>query len=93
MFGTVVSSRPGVALSLEQGESSAKPPTDPSAGIYSHVDSDDSPRPDELKVSHTLSSCECIVPHRKFPVTKVPPGVFSTDALAGEGEERQVWPG
>lgn len=56
MFGTAVSSsRPGVALSLEQGDSVAKPPTDPSAGIYSrslsgsHRDSDDSPRPDEVK--------------------------------------------
>ncbi|XP_040917294.1 TOG array regulator of axonemal microtubules protein 1 isoform X1 [Toxotes jaculatrix] len=55
MFGTAVSSRPGDALSLEQGESVARPPTDPSAGIYSHavsgshLDSDDSPRPDELK--------------------------------------------
>ncbi|KAM7403929.1 hypothetical protein PAMA_004375 [Pampus argenteus] len=53
MFGTTVSSsRPGVALSLEQGDSVAKPPTDPSGGIYSHVlshpDSDDSPRPDEV---------------------------------------------
>ncbi|CAJ1073835.1 TOG array regulator of axonemal microtubules protein 1 isoform X1 [Xyrichtys novacula] len=49
MFGTAVSStRPGAALTLEQG---AKSPTDPSAGIYSHVylDSDDSPRPDEVK--------------------------------------------
>ncbi|XP_070776477.1 TOG array regulator of axonemal microtubules protein 1 [Enoplosus armatus] len=56
MFGTAVSSsRPGVALSLEQGDPVAKPPTDPSAGIYSHAlsgshrDSDDSPRPDEVK--------------------------------------------
>ncbi|XP_051247473.1 TOG array regulator of axonemal microtubules protein 1 isoform X2 [Dicentrarchus labrax] len=56
MFGTAVSSsRPGVALSLEQGDSVAKPPTDPSAGIYSralsgsHRDTDDSPRPDEVK--------------------------------------------
>lgn len=63
MFGTAVSSsRPGVALSLEQGDSVAKPPTDPSGGIYSHAlsashpDSDDSPRPDEVKVSHTLSN-------------------------------------
>lgn len=56
MFETAVSSsRPGVALSLEQGDSVAKPPTDPSGGIYSHAlsashpDSDDSPRPDEVK--------------------------------------------
>lgn len=63
MFGTAVSSsHPGVALSLELGDSVAKPPTDPSAGIYSHAlsgshrDSDDSLRPDEVKVSHTLSS-------------------------------------
>ncbi len=62
MFGTAVSARrPGVALSLELGDSVAKPPTDPSAGICSHAlsgshrDSDDSPRPDEVKVSHTLS--------------------------------------
>uniref|UniRef100_A0A3B4WMP0 TOG array regulator of axonemal microtubules 1 n=1 Tax=Seriola lalandi dorsalis TaxID=1841481 RepID=A0A3B4WMP0_SERLL len=55
MFGTAVSSRPGVVLSHEQGESVAKPPTDPSAGIYSHalsgshIDSDESPRQDELQ--------------------------------------------
>ncbi|XP_059209831.1 TOG array regulator of axonemal microtubules protein 1 isoform X2 [Centropristis striata] len=56
MFGTAVSSsRPGVASSLEQGDSVAKPPADPSAGIYSHapsgihLDSDDSPRSDEVK--------------------------------------------
>ncbi|XP_044021433.1 TOG array regulator of axonemal microtubules protein 1 isoform X2 [Siniperca chuatsi] len=56
MFGTAVSSsHPGVALSLEQGDPVAKPPTDPSAGIYSHAlsgshrDSDDRPRPDEVK--------------------------------------------
>lgn len=56
MFGTTVSSsRPGVGLSLEQGDFEAKPPTDPSAGIYSHAlsgshpDGDDSPRPDEVK--------------------------------------------
>lgn len=59
MFGTAVSSsHPGVASSLEQGDSVAKPPTDASAGIYSHaaspLDSDDSPHPDEVKVSHTL---------------------------------------
>uniref|UniRef100_A0A1A7XBY7 Family with sequence similarity 179, member B n=1 Tax=Iconisemion striatum TaxID=60296 RepID=A0A1A7XBY7_9TELE len=43
MFGTAVSSsRPGVALSLEQGDLTAKPPTDPSAG-------NDSPHPDEAK--------------------------------------------
>lgn len=63
MFGTAVSSScPGVASSLEQGDSVAKPPTDLSAGICSHTlsgshrDSDDSPRPEEVKVSHTLSS-------------------------------------
>lgn len=62
MFDTAVSSsRPGVALTLEQGDSVAKPPTDPSGGIYSHAmsathqDSGDIPRPDEVKVSHTLS--------------------------------------
>ncbi|XP_068436112.1 TOG array regulator of axonemal microtubules protein 1 isoform X2 [Clinocottus analis] len=56
MFGTAVSSsRPGAASSLEQGDSVSKPPIDPSAGIYSHavsgchLDSDDSPRPDEVK--------------------------------------------
>ncbi|XP_023140257.2 TOG array regulator of axonemal microtubules protein 1 [Amphiprion ocellaris] len=55
MFGSAVSSsRPG-ALSLEQGELAAKPPTDPSAGIQSytlygsHLDGDDSPRPEEVK--------------------------------------------
>lgn len=63
MFGTAASpSSPGAALSLEQGDSVAKPPADPSAGVYSHalsgshLDSDDSPRPDEVKVSHTLCS-------------------------------------
>lgn len=61
MFDTAVSSsRPGVALTLEQGDSVAKPPTDPSGGIYSqsmsaiHLDSDDSHRSDEVKVSHTF---------------------------------------
>ncbi|XP_078031132.1 TOG array regulator of axonemal microtubules protein 1 isoform X1 [Epinephelus lanceolatus] len=56
MFGTAASpSSPGAALSLEQGDSVAKPPADPSAGVYghalsgSHLDSDDSPRPDEVK--------------------------------------------
>ncbi|XP_037602306.1 TOG array regulator of axonemal microtubules protein 1 isoform X1 [Sebastes umbrosus] len=56
MFGTAVSSsRPGVASSLDQGDFVAKPPTDPSGGIYSHalsgshLDGDDSPRPDEVK--------------------------------------------
>ncbi|XP_041809648.1 TOG array regulator of axonemal microtubules protein 1 isoform X2 [Chelmon rostratus] len=56
MFGTVVSSsHPGVALTLEPDDSVAKPPTDPSAGTYSralsgsHIDSDDSPCPDEVK--------------------------------------------
>nr|XP_046268903.1 TOG array regulator of axonemal microtubules protein 1 isoform X2 [Scatophagus argus] len=56
MFSTAVSSScPGVALSFEQGDSVAKPPTDPSAGIYSHTvsgshrDSDDSPHPEEVK--------------------------------------------
>uniref|UniRef100_A0A1A8N1V1 Family with sequence similarity 179, member B n=3 Tax=Nothobranchius pienaari TaxID=704102 RepID=A0A1A8N1V1_9TELE len=43
MFGTAVpSSCPGGALSLEQGDLTAKPPTDPSAG-------NDSPHPDEAK--------------------------------------------
>ncbi|TDG98657.1 hypothetical protein EPR50_G00203120 [Perca flavescens] len=54
MFGTAMSSSlPGVASSLEQGDSVAKPPTDASTGIYSHaaspLDSDDSPHPDEVK--------------------------------------------
>ncbi|XP_068577661.1 TOG array regulator of axonemal microtubules protein 1-like isoform X2 [Cebidichthys violaceus] len=56
MFGTAVSSgRPGAASSLEQGDSVTEPPTDPPAGIYSyaasgcHLDSDDSPRPEEVK--------------------------------------------
>ncbi|XP_034531485.1 TOG array regulator of axonemal microtubules protein 1 isoform X1 [Notolabrus celidotus] len=51
MFGTVSSTRPGAALTLEQGNSMTTSPTDPSAGIYSHVhlDSDDSPRLDEVK--------------------------------------------
>ncbi|XP_034381350.1 TOG array regulator of axonemal microtubules protein 1 isoform X2 [Cyclopterus lumpus] len=56
MFGTAVSSsRPGAAPSLEQGDSVSKPPTDPSAATYSHavsgsrLDSDDSPRPEEVK--------------------------------------------
>ncbi|XP_028252223.1 TOG array regulator of axonemal microtubules protein 1 isoform X2 [Parambassis ranga] len=56
MFGTAVSSsHTGVALSLEQGDFAANPPTDSSSGIYSyalyssHLDSDDSPRRDEVK--------------------------------------------
>ncbi|KAF0044511.1 hypothetical protein F2P81_003669 [Scophthalmus maximus] len=55
VFGTAVPGSPGVVLSLEQGGSMAKPPTDPSTGVYSHtlsdshVDIDVSPRPDELK--------------------------------------------
>ncbi|KAM9341259.1 TOG array regulator of axonemal microtubules protein 1 [Symphorus nematophorus] len=56
MFGTAVSSgRPGAALSFEQGDPVVKPPADHSAGIYmralpgSQRDSDDSPRPDEVK--------------------------------------------
>ncbi|XP_037342857.2 TOG array regulator of axonemal microtubules protein 1 isoform X2 [Pungitius pungitius] len=56
MFGTALpSSRPGDASSLELGgDPEAKPPTEPSAGIYSHAasgthrDSDDSPRPEEV---------------------------------------------
>lgn len=97
MFGTAVSSsRPGVASSLDQGDFVAKPPTDPSGGIYSHtlsgshLDGDDSPRPDEVKVSHTSSSVKSYVCHTKFPVTKVPSGVFSTTACAAEGEECKV---
>ncbi|XP_047201173.1 TOG array regulator of axonemal microtubules protein 1 isoform X4 [Girardinichthys multiradiatus] len=40
----------GVALSLEQGDLTAKPPTDPSAGIYSsQLDDDDSSHADEAK--------------------------------------------
>ncbi|XP_041828008.1 TOG array regulator of axonemal microtubules protein 1 isoform X2 [Melanotaenia boesemani] len=51
MFGTPTSSNhPGVSRTLERGDLAAKPPTDPSAGIYSsHLDSDDSTRPDEAK--------------------------------------------
>ncbi|XP_028994743.1 TOG array regulator of axonemal microtubules protein 1 isoform X2 [Betta splendens] len=56
MFGTTVSScHPGVALSFEQGDTFAKPPTDPSTGIHSlslcgrPLDSDDSPHSDEPK--------------------------------------------
>lgn len=63
MFGTAVSSsRPEAAPSLEQGDSVSKPHTDPSAGIYSHavsgsrLDGDDSSCPEELTVSHPLSS-------------------------------------
>ncbi|XP_071377812.1 TOG array regulator of axonemal microtubules protein 1 [Centroberyx affinis] len=54
VFGSAVfSSRPGVAPSFEQGDMVAKPPSDPPAGIYghavsgSHLDNDDSPRPEE----------------------------------------------
>ncbi|XP_074547737.1 TOG array regulator of axonemal microtubules protein 1 isoform X2 [Halichoeres trimaculatus] len=50
MFGTAVSSsRPGAAVTLEQVDSLATSPTNPPAGIYSHVrlDGDDSPRLDE----------------------------------------------
>lgn len=51
LCGTTVSSnRPGVTLSLEQGDLAAKPPTDRSAGIYSSkLDGDDSSHPDEAK--------------------------------------------
>ncbi|KAK5606502.1 hypothetical protein CRENBAI_019847 [Crenichthys baileyi] len=51
MCGTTVSSNhPGVALSLEQGDLTAKPPTDPSADIYSsQLDDDDSSHADEAK--------------------------------------------
>lgn len=83
MFGTTVSSSClGVALSLEQGDSMAKSPTDPSAGVCSHIlsgshrDSDDSPRPEEVKVSHTSSSGKSQYIIHTFTVTKVPPGVF-----------------
>ncbi|XP_038150406.1 TOG array regulator of axonemal microtubules protein 1 [Cyprinodon tularosa] len=44
------SSRPGVTLSLEQGDLAAKPLIDPSLGIYSsQIDGDDSSLPDEAK--------------------------------------------
>ncbi|XP_037833780.1 TOG array regulator of axonemal microtubules protein 1 isoform X2 [Kryptolebias marmoratus] len=51
MFGSAVSSsRPGVILSLEQGDLAAKPSTDPSAGIYSsQLDGDNNPHPHEAK--------------------------------------------
>ncbi|XP_061599844.1 TOG array regulator of axonemal microtubules protein 1 [Cololabis saira] len=51
MFGAAVSSNcPGVPLSLEQGDSAAKPPADPSAGNYSNrPDSSDIFCPDEAK--------------------------------------------
>ncbi|XP_029350108.1 TOG array regulator of axonemal microtubules protein 1 isoform X2 [Echeneis naucrates] len=55
MCANVISSRPAVALSFKQGELVAKPPTDPSAGTYSHalsgshIDSNTSPRCNELK--------------------------------------------
>ncbi|KAM9355109.1 TOG array regulator of axonemal microtubules protein 1 isoform 2-T2 [Pholidichthys leucotaenia] len=58
MFGTLVSSsRPDLTLSLEKMELTSKPPTDPPAGAYSHtlsvsqLDSDVSPRPNEIKES------------------------------------------
>lgn len=51
IFGTAVSPHRPV-------DSVAKPPADPSGGIYvlssSHLDSDESPRPVEVKVSPTL---------------------------------------
>ncbi|KAM4723967.1 TOG array regulator of axonemal microtubules protein 1 isoform 2-T3 [Anableps anableps] len=51
MCGTTVScNRPGVALSLEQGDLAAKPPTDPLAGMFSsQLDGDDNSHPDEPK--------------------------------------------
>lgn len=53
------SSRPGVTLSLEQGDLAAKPLTDPPLGIYSsQIDGDDSSLPDEAKVSHTFFSVD-----------------------------------
>ncbi|KAG7511268.1 TOG array regulator of axonemal microtubules 1 isoform X2 [Solea senegalensis] len=54
MFGTAVSSRPGEALSLEQGDAVTKPPAVNSAGVSSLapsdgvIDRDGSPRPDEI---------------------------------------------
>ncbi|KAF7654329.1 hypothetical protein LDENG_00071020 [Lucifuga dentata] len=56
VFGSAASpSRPGVAMSFEQATLVAKPPSDPSIDIYSftlsgsHLDSNDSPHPNELK--------------------------------------------
>lgn len=80
MFGTAVSSsRPGVSLSLEQGDLVATSPGDPSAGIYSntfsglHLDSDDSPRPDGLKDllsddSHISSTSPVSPPGPQSPI-------------------------
>lgn len=77
MFGPAPpSSRPGDASLLEQGDSVAKPPTEPSAGIYSHAgsgthrDSDDSPRPEELMVRSTLSSSESLYIIQGFQLPK-----------------------
>lgn len=55
------SSCPGVALSLEQGDTVARLPADPSAGSRAHTtlsgrhrDGDDSQRPEEVRARHTL---------------------------------------
>lgn len=77
MFGSAAfPSRPGVASSFEQGDMVSKPSRDPSADIYnftlsgSHLDSNDSPRTDELKVSAAASAQWCTVWNpRKFPIT------------------------
>ncbi|XP_029982201.1 TOG array regulator of axonemal microtubules protein 1 isoform X2 [Sphaeramia orbicularis] len=74
MFGTAVSSsRPGVSLSLEQGDLMANSPSDPSAGIYSntfsgpYLDSDDSPRPDGVKRNTRFSRDKMRLHHLDQP--------------------------
>ncbi|XP_060939071.1 TOG array regulator of axonemal microtubules protein 1 [Limanda limanda] len=70
----------GVVLSLEQGESMAKHPTYPSAGVYNHtlyenpIDSDDSPPPDEFKERVKIAG-------------------FSRDRMQLQRLNHQEWPG
>lgn len=60
VFGSVVlSSRPGVAMSMEQGDCMTRLPSDPPAGIYghavpgNHLDSDDIPAAEVARVSRS----------------------------------------
>lgn len=60
VFGSVVlSSRPGVAMSMEQGDCMTRLHSDPPTGIYSHavlshhLDPDDSPDAEEARVSRS----------------------------------------
>lgn len=93
MFGPTVSlSCPGDALSFEQGDSVANPPTDHSADIYtlnlsgSHGDCENGLRPEEVKVSSSGKSQYIIL---TFTATEFPFAVFSADTCT-ENEEYKV---